>query len=76
MDVHASLSIGVVAGDIIGDGGWGGFVGLLEGHLARDLGVSSEDGNCGESVSMIGSIRIGWVSCVRVAQGERVTQAS
>ena len=46
VDVHATLSIGVVAGNVVGDGGGGGFVRLFEGHLARDLGVSSEDGDC------------------------------
>jgi len=46
MDVHATLSIGVVAGDVPGDGGRGGLGGLLEGHLSSDLGVSSNDGNC------------------------------
>lgn len=45
MDVEASLSIGVMAGKIPADGGRGVFIGLLESHLAGDLGISSEDGN-------------------------------
>jgi hypothetical protein len=45
MDVHTTLGVGVVAGDVPGDGGRGGFGGLLEGHLAGDLGVSPENGN-------------------------------
>ncbi len=53
VDVHASLGIGVIAGDVVGDGGWGGFIGLLEGYLTCDLGVSSEDSDCGEGVSMV-----------------------
>lgn len=49
VNVHASLSIGVVAGNVPGDGGWAGFGGLLKGHCASDLGVSSEDGNCDQT---------------------------
>lgn len=45
MDVEASLRIWVMAGDIPADGGRGVLIGLLESHLASDLGVSSEDGN-------------------------------
>lgn len=45
MDVDATLGIGVVAGDVPGDGSRRGFGGLLEGHLSSDLGVSSDDGN-------------------------------
>jgi hypothetical protein len=45
MNVHTTLGIGVVAGDVPGNGGRGGFGGLLEGHLSGDLGVSPENGN-------------------------------
>ena len=45
MDVHASVGIGVIAADIPADGGGGGLGGLLEGHLAGDFGVSSDDSN-------------------------------
>ena len=55
MDVHASLGVGVVAGDVVGDCGRGAFVGLLEGHLAGDLGVSSNNGDCRELVSSYSS---------------------
>jgi hypothetical protein len=51
MDVHATLSVWVIALDIPGDGGWRGFGALLEGHMASDLGVSSDDGNCEEGLS-------------------------
>ena len=41
MDVHATLSIGVIASDIPCDGGWGGLRFLLEGNSAGDLRVTS-----------------------------------
>jgi hypothetical protein len=37
VNVHASLSIGIVAGDIVVDGGRGGFGLLHKGHGACDL---------------------------------------
>ena len=43
MDVHATLSIGVVAGDVVGDGGRRGLGRLFEGHLACDFRVSPEN---------------------------------
>jgi hypothetical protein len=46
MDVHAALGVGVVAGDVPGDGGGGGFGALLEGDGAFDGRVSAEDGDC------------------------------
>ena len=45
MNVEASLGVGVMASQVPADGGGGVLIGLLEGDLARDLGVSSEDGN-------------------------------
>ena len=42
VNVHATLGVGVVAGDVPGDGGVGVLVGLLEGDGAGDLGVSTE----------------------------------
>lgn len=45
MDVHATLSIGVVAGDVVGDGGRRGLGRLFESHLACDFRVSPEDGD-------------------------------
>lgn len=45
MDVEASLGIGIMASKVPADGGGGVFVGLFKSDLARDLGVSSEDGN-------------------------------
>jgi hypothetical protein len=43
--VHATLGVGVVASDVVGDGGGGGFAGLLEGYGALDVRVSAEDGD-------------------------------
>ena len=44
MDVHAALGRGVVAVDVIGNGGWGGFGGLFEGYGTADTRVTAE--NC------------------------------
>jgi len=45
VDVHATLSVGVLAGDVPGDGG-GSRLGLLyESHGPGDLGVTTDDGN-------------------------------
>ena len=43
--VHTTLSVGIVTGDVPGDGGLGTLGGLLKGNGTRDLGVSTEDGN-------------------------------
>lgn len=43
VDVHTTLGVGVVAGDVPRDGGRGGFVGLLESDSAGDLGVTTEN---------------------------------
>ena len=43
MDMHAALCRGIVAGDIVRDGGGGGFGGLLKGHGAGDLGVTTKN---------------------------------
>lgn len=43
MDVHATLSVGVVAGDVPCDGGVGVLVRLLKGDGTLDVGVSTED---------------------------------
>jgi len=50
MDVHATLSGGVVPFDVVGDGGGGGFGGLLECDGATYGGVTTEDCDCGEDV--------------------------
>jgi hypothetical protein len=42
VDVHASLSVGVVAGDVPCDLGVGVLVLLLEGHGTSDLGVTAK----------------------------------
>lgn len=45
VDVETTLGVGVVAGDVPGDGGSGALVSLLEGDGAGDLGVSADDSN-------------------------------
>lgn len=51
VDVEATLGVGVIAGDVVGDGGRGTLRGLLEDDGAGDLGVSSEDSNCSSSLA-------------------------
>ena len=46
VDVHATLSVGVVAGNVPRDGGGRGLALLFKGHGALDVGVSTEDGDC------------------------------
>lgn len=46
VNVHTTLGVGVVAGDVPRDGGVSTLRGLLEGDGTGDLGVSTEDGNC------------------------------
>lgn len=46
VDVEATLGVGVVAGDVVGDGGRGTLRVLLEDDGAGDLCVSSEDSDC------------------------------
>jgi hypothetical protein len=57
MDVHATLSIRVITLDVPSDGGRGGFRALLESHMASDLGVTPDDGNCEGSISVTVAIR-------------------
>ena len=47
VDVHATLSVGVVAGNVPCDLGGGRLVLLLKGDGSLDVGVSTEDGDCG-----------------------------
>lgn len=51
VDVEATLGVGVIAGDVVGDGGRGTLRVLLEDDGAGDLCVSSEDSNCRSPVS-------------------------
>ena len=44
--VHAALSRGIMARDVVGDGRWGGLGRLLKGDGAADLGVTAEDCDC------------------------------
>lgn len=46
VDVEAALGVGVVASDVVGDGGGRGLGLLLEDDGTGDLGVTTEDGNC------------------------------
>jgi hypothetical protein len=46
VNVETTLSIGIVAGDVPGDGGRGALVSLLEGDGAGDLSVTTENSNC------------------------------
>ena len=48
VNVESTLSVGVVAGDVPGDGGGGTLVSLLEGNGTGDLSVTTEDSNCKE----------------------------
>jgi hypothetical protein len=48
VNVHATLSVGVVAGDVPCDGGWGALTGLFKGDSALDVGVSTENSDCSE----------------------------
>jgi len=53
VDVHATLSVGVVAGDVPCDGGLRVLVGLLEGDGSLDVGVSTEDSDYKMRVSLV-----------------------
>jgi hypothetical protein len=46
VDVHATLGIGIVAGDVPGDLGGSGLRILLECHRAGDLGVATDNADC------------------------------
>jgi hypothetical protein len=52
VNVESTLGVGVVAGDVPGDGGRGALVSLLKGDGAGDLGVTTEDSNCRYKRSM------------------------
>lgn len=52
VNMHAALGIGVVAGDVVGDGGLCVFRGLLKRHRALDIGVSTENSDCEETLAM------------------------
>lgn len=47
VDVHATLGVGVVAADVPGDLGRGRLGLLLEDDGAGDLGVATDDADCG-----------------------------
>lgn len=45
VDVETTLSVGVVAGNVPGDGGGVRLVGLLEGNSTGDLRVTTDNSN-------------------------------
>lgn len=45
VNVDAALGVGVVAGEVPGDGGGGVLISLLEGDSAGDLGVTTDGCN-------------------------------
>lgn len=45
VNVESTLSVGVVTGDVPGDGGGSTLLGLLEGDSTGDLCVSAQDSN-------------------------------
>ena len=51
VDVNATLSIGVVAGDVPCDLRRGRLGGLLEGNGTGDLGVTTDDCDCRQTAS-------------------------
>ena len=53
VDVHATLSIGVITRDIPCDGGRGGFGVLLEGDSSSDLRVTSDGCNYNRGRHMV-----------------------
>jgi hypothetical protein len=57
VDVHATLSIWVVALDIPCDGGGGAFGLLLEGNGTGDLRVTSDGSNCTGKKTLSAKIR-------------------
>ena len=46
VDVHASLGVGIVACDVVGNGRWARLRGLFEGYDALDVGVSAKNSDC------------------------------
>ena len=46
VNVEATLGVGVVTLEVVGDGSGAGLGGLLKGHRAGNLGVTTEDSNC------------------------------
>ena len=52
VDVHTTLSVGIVTSDVPRDGGVGRLGSLLKGDGAGDLGVTTEDSNYQISVSV------------------------
>lgn len=49
VDVEAALGVGVVAGDVVGDGSGSGLGLLLEDNGSGDLSVTTEDSNCSQA---------------------------
>jgi len=66
VNMHAALSIRVVAGDVPGNGRLGALGGLLKGHGALDVGVATEDGNCGGGRSWLAKVIFSGLGSVRL----------
>lgn len=56
VDVHASVGVGIVAGDVVADGGWRGLGGLFEGDGTLDVGVTPEYSNLSGTLVSCGGI--------------------
>lgn len=52
VNVHAPLGIGIVSGNVPGDGRGSTLLALLKRHLTLDGGVSAENGNCSVSLAI------------------------
>jgi hypothetical protein len=74
--MHAALGIGVVAGDVPCNGGLGALGGLLEGHGALDVGVSAENGDWSDDMSVLLSVDImqlnEWMMTARVVEDQQL----
>lgn len=61
MDVHSPLGRRIMAGDIVGDGGRRGFTRLFKGDGAFDIGVTTENCDCGRrTIRGSASLKIWW----------------
>ena len=75
VDVHSTLSTGVVAGDVPCDGGGGRLLGLLEGDGTSDLRVASNERNCSRPTSSAGGTLEGAHRGVFASSAEKTCSA-
>jgi hypothetical protein len=71
VDVHSTLSVGVVAADVPCDLGVGGLVLLLKRDGALDVGVSTENGDYNASLAVAQSLESGPEPLVSVLSARR-----